>query len=98
MHRALVILIASLALAACAHREQALVGVENPERPSAEVVGVKTHEIYVMTTRQASSDPARMYSGVLPDEFEPVSAWAGWLSLIPHKDRATRPERRHGSA
>lgn len=61
--RPLIVLIMSLSLTACAHREQALIGVENPDVPSADVLGVKTHEIYVMTTRQASGDPTRMYSG-----------------------------------
>ncbi|MFD1195445.1 heavy-metal-associated domain-containing protein [Seohaeicola saemankumensis] len=33
---------------------------------------------------------------VLSDEFEPVSARTVALPLMPRRDRATRPERRHG--
>lgn len=35
---------------------------------------------------------------VLPDQFQPVSTRAGWLSFMPRKDRATRREQRRGSA
>ena len=35
---------------------------------------------------------------VLSDGFEPVSAGAVTLTLIRRRDRATRRERRHGSA
>ncbi len=61
--RALLVLIVSAALTACAYREHAIIGAKDADLTASDVQGTKRHDIYVMTTRQPSADPARMYSG-----------------------------------
>ena len=61
--RLILLFILGLAVSACSHREQAIIGVENPNEPIEEIAGTKTHDIYVLTTRQPSADPALMFSG-----------------------------------
>lgn len=53
----------AVAASACAHRESAIIGVENPKLSATQVSGTKSHEIYVMTTREISGDPTLLYSG-----------------------------------
>lgn len=48
---------------ACAHREQAIIGVENPDVAAEDVEGIKSHDIYVLTTRQPATDQSLMFSG-----------------------------------
>ena len=55
--------VAAVALTACGYREQAIIGVEDPQVPVEQVERAKSHDIYVMTTRQSSSDDAIMFSG-----------------------------------
>ena len=47
---------------------------------------------------QHPAEPGKEVVRVLSDEFEPVSARTVTLSLMPRRDRATRRERRCGSA
>jgi len=47
---------------------------------------------------RALNESVKSSRKVLPDECEPVSARTGWLSPIQRRDRATRRERRRGSA
>ncbi len=61
--RLIVLLVLGFALSACSTPEQAIIGVQNPDLPAEEVAGAKTHDIYVLTTRQLSADPAVMFSG-----------------------------------
>ncbi|MFD0911297.1 alpha/beta hydrolase [Ruegeria arenilitoris] len=61
--RLVLLLILGLAVSACSHREQAIIGVQNPNVPIEEIAGTKTHDIYVLTTRQPSADPTLMFSG-----------------------------------
>ncbi len=61
--RLILLVILGFAVSACSHREQAIIGVENPNIPIEEIAGTKTHDIYVLTTRQPSSDAALMFSG-----------------------------------
>ena len=50
------------------------------------------------SVRGTHENPPRIILSVLSDECEPVSAGTVALSIMPHKGRATRRERRYGSA
>ena len=60
--RLILLLILGFTISACTHREQAIIGVQNPDVPAEEIAGTKTHDIYVLTTRQPSADPSLMFS------------------------------------
>lgn len=61
--RAFHVIFLVLIVASCAHREQAIIGVENPKTAVSDVEGTKNHDVFVITTRAPSEDAARMYSG-----------------------------------
>jgi esterase/lipase superfamily enzyme len=64
IHFLLVVLVAgNLFAAGCTSVPDAIIGIENPKTPAQSVSGVRTHEIFVMTTRAPDSDPALFYSG-----------------------------------
>ncbi len=63
LQKLMAVALLALNFAACAPREHAIIGVKNPHISATEVAGTKSHDIYVMTTRQPSDDPALMFSG-----------------------------------
>lgn len=57
------LIIGSLIVTGCTGVPDAIVGIDNPKSPAETVHGVKTHDIFIMTTRAPDSDPALLYSG-----------------------------------
>ena len=63
------ILIASVFLAACSGPPDAIIGVEAAANAPSEVKGMKIREVYFLTTRAASDNPALLFSGDRGEEL-----------------------------
>jgi esterase/lipase superfamily enzyme len=61
--RPLLVCLLSVYVAACAGKPDNIVGVDNPGKPAASVVGATRHTVYIATTRARADDPAVLFSG-----------------------------------
>jgi esterase/lipase superfamily enzyme len=57
----------ALFLSGCAGAPDAIIGITDPEVPVASVSGIRTREIFVMTTRERDANTAVLYSGKRSD-------------------------------
>lgn len=69
MRQLVAVLIAAVTLAACAGPPDNIIGVEDPAISLSQVKGIKTREVYVLTTRAVSDDPSLLFSGDRGEEL-----------------------------
>lgn len=67
--RAILLIAAVFLLSGCAGPTDAIIGVENPAVSLADVKGLKSRDVYILTTRAASEEPSRLFSGERGEEL-----------------------------